>query len=787
MAPRKAKQTTLSLASGDVNIGRQYVASIDELSNSTCEIKYMSKGVPLTTGLSVGITVQIQGDIGCRSYLVAPSKHAGDRHFWLQCLTSETRYNQHDSPDNTHELHLQCNYRQRADRISFITDKKTGISLGTHKCHLVPVETIESYGTLLNKGGWLARELALVAGRLNLSLEAVISPTVHNLLCNIFSLGQKNATRSWESVVRWPSRHMIRGALIAVSAEERQRILAIFRESPFISCAIDEGSTLGTKYLNLIIHDVASDRGEYSVSTQIVEGTGTALQYAASLHSGFLDLFRYRLNVGTVVVDGGTAQMKALGPKKDMVRDRLLKQKIPDEIVRFITFPCACHIINNCYKKLVEDSQAFRNFIEGIREVSNAIHRAPDCNLHCPQFVSTRWVYDASIIRYLVQHKDEVDAFIRTVGLEIDWKLLEDYKPIVYMTRSLVNQFESANAPMADVWPRVYTLASDLRRKAKKHVRPVITAYLRLAKLLENRVLLNGKYIIAFLLTPVGRDWFRYPEPWRVKPLINDYSYTDSGSDSTDTSSVGRAPLDFALDGAVLRMEQRSIATQTEQSGAIDVTSTEQSQRRSRLQHRHVLSDDESTGYVTYSETSSDEHTDLQETQSDDCTESDSLDGVRPDLGYGAWLPLAKREWMEMVKIVFGGDKTKETAALAQFETYVASGTTIFDQNLVQLLKTNRWNWDTLRGDPVFAEIGEMAVRIRPTPASEASAERYISLQRLVVIARRNRAKEDLNEARMSLLRRPADARESVYVHVDVDQTRDRIKRGSETIRRARK
>ncbi len=55
--------------------------------------------------------------------------------------------------------------------------------------------------------------------------------------------------------------------------------------------------------------------------------------------------------------------------------------------------------------------------------------------------------------------------------------------------------------------------------------------------------------------------------------------------------------------------------------------------------------------------------------------------------------------------------------------------------------------------DPLFRNFADIALRLEPTPCSEASAERAISLQRLVILKRRNKALKELIDARLIYMR----------------------------------
>ena len=57
-----------------------------------------------------------------------------------------------------------------------------------------------------------------------------------------------------------------------------------------------------------------------------------------------------------------------------------------------------------------------------------------------------------------------------------------------------------------------------------------------------------------------------------------------------------------------------------------------------------------------------------------------------------------------------------------------------------------------------FAELSEIAQRHdMPTPASEASAERSISLQRAIILSKRNKAYRDLVRSREILMQASRD------------------------------
>ena len=83
---------------------------------------------------------------------------------------------------------------------------------------------------------------------------------------------------------------------------------------------------------------------------------------------------------------------------------------------------------------------------------------------------------------------------------------------------------------------------------------------------------------------------------------------------------------------------------------------------------------------------------------------------------------------------------------------------------------TQLYNWDTILMDDNYKHLADVALRLRPTPASEASAERMISRERMVIVLLRNRASNDLINARIALsgLRAQRAANNSEFADISV-------------------
>jgi hypothetical protein len=87
------------------------------------------------------------------------------------------------------------------------------------------------------------------------------------------------------------------------------------------------------------------------------------------------------------------------------------------------------------------------------------------------------------------------------------------------------------------------------------------------------------------------------------------------------------------------------------------------------------------------------------------------------------------------------------------FNDYIVS----HEENLpVSILseQDDRYNWELMRSEiPNWTVIADIALRLLACPCSEASCERTISTQRLILASRRMKSTKRLLEARLTLMR----------------------------------
>ena len=181
----------------------------------------------------------------------------------------------------------------------------------------------------------------------------------------------KNPENYLSSRISKPNRESLRRRLISIGNQEHKKRMNQFTDG-YCSVAVDEGTTLHTQYLDFVLHNTRKELGEYPASIQKMNGI-TADCYTTSILNGLLELLKYNLVPSTIVVDGGTAQKKALslswkGSIYNITNNQIIRKIIP--------VPCICHRINNAYKHAFKSCKFLKAVLTKIREISAYITRS---------------------------------------------------------------------------------------------------------------------------------------------------------------------------------------------------------------------------------------------------------------------------------------------------------------------------------------------------------------------------------------------------------------------------
>lgn len=701
---------------------------------------------------------------------------------------------------------MRCSYTCRKDRFIAIWRRSTQngrrlTDYQKHSCkYQLPLENqdISSFFTRSStqdqepsSSATLPMLLARMIGMDNLPLDFSQSPTLWSVLEYAFHQGQESKGRSFHELCPTPCRNTIRSSLIRVAKLERDSAMARYSGPFYVSLAVDEGKTLGTYYLNFVLHNSSNESGELYCHTEIMTGQKSR-DYTIAICDGLRECIRYRISISTVVVDQGPGQRKALDPKNHEGVHYFTN--IP-MIRRIIAIPCICHKLNNAYKKAITECQQLKSIIKSIHRVSRFLKTCTDHSLRsCPQFVSTRWLYDFEIVIFIEKHEDSIRKVLAEEGgPDLDPEFLS-IKTGLIILRTLIQQFERSNSKLCDVWPLLEGAMSALLEVARTGSnRCIYASFVRTIKRdIMHTDSCGGLYLLAYLLTPSGhKAWNQRalpPNYGRTKTSVKKFGY--KGADSTATPR-SEEEISHHISEVLALEDVNGEATEQvspdPESGDV-YNNIIESETESRTVHSRApvldTSDDDSYQAGQESDTSDDGLSDDSSVESPDYSEqsvstqsegtpeegrhrSSSLpqrSSVRPNpgtQGIDSVALLNQEEWrtdMSRVRVAldyiaecleYNSDARRRLRS--QFDSYIASVDNALLSQLNVLLGTNLYNWDTLITDKNYRHFADVALRLRPTPASEASAERMISRERIVIVALRNRARSDLIDARITL------------------------------------
>ena len=593
----------------------------------------------------------------------------------------------------------QCTFHMRTDKL------KANLKKGSlHVCSFKPIEDIRkmiqvSKPSKAGSSDELVRALASAVGEVNVSLESMLSEPIRKLIQVAFEIGQANEG-PFDSVIKMPTRRVLRATMIDEANKVDAGKLDQYRQSLFVSLSVDEGTTFKKAYLNFVLHDVANKKNEYFAKSIIMSGKTTE-NYVVSIHFGLAYCQKKELNVSSIVMDGSKAQAKAFAHSYSRsLRNIHFTTEIAKKV---ITFPCACHLINNAYKRLLKTNAKARKLVDKCRKIGKTLNETASSLPSCPRFVSTRWVYDYDIVKYVLQHRW---AVIRTAQTPVPRETsLQNLKSLLGVLRTLIAHFESTLSSITEVYPTIdATISSLLLWKSfsgsdmSSSWENVFSDMATCLKFYFIEKPHGDLLVLSYLLTPHGRRAFvDGKHQTYISP--KDFNYKDA-----------------EIDDDVISGEVDEILMEVEPDMSIPES------RKANELLSIVL--------------------DVPTSEHDDTTPRRSLGSSRDRLtkAYNA------------LRYICSLVSLSEENALKALDAFVEPNNYLIREHLRETIDKRWFNWHHMRTVAGFEELSEIAQRIMPTPASEASAERSISLQRAIILAKRNKAQRDLVRSREILV-----------------------------------
>ena len=136
------------------------------------------------------------------------------------------------------------------------------------------------------------------------------------------------------------------------------------------------------------------------------------LHNAKHLARGINLIKNSKITIGSITVDGGRAQLKALSFEWDgSLRNRYIDDS--EYIKKILVNHCLCHKINNAYKHAYDKSDDINSLVDSIREVADICREhIADIKEVCPSVQLTRWIIDYDVCNFILKHQEETRQLI---------------------------------------------------------------------------------------------------------------------------------------------------------------------------------------------------------------------------------------------------------------------------------------------------------------------------------------------------------------------------------------
>ncbi|EAY00173.1 hypothetical protein TVAG_052210 [Trichomonas vaginalis G3] len=558
-------------------------------------------------------------------------------------------------------------------------------------------------------------EMTIFTGKFNLALDTFASPEFTHvakifIMFTIYQMMNKykqlqsaniNPEKLADKLYKPITRDEIRNRMIAIANSIHLAKVLEFAKKAYTCVAIDEGKTHDYHNLDFVLTNPLEQMKPYPVEAIDMKDGQTSQDYKSAITAGFNRIDIRKVKIGSVVVDGGPAQLKCF---KDTWNDSFYHDRDP-KYYKILLIPCLCHRIHNSYQYIAGKNNQLQSLVKDVHRIAELcrIH-ADDIGAQCPQHVSTRWIYDYNICVFILKYENKIKQYIN-----VDHDKIVQLKDCLAVLKKLILVFESDKALLANcyIWLRKAISALNLLTSNLHNAFGSI-----LASSLDSYTLdsdFGGLWCLAFSLTPRGRFYFH-------RKFVKNEEVEDLADPLSSFQSEHIPDKDPAEDLQDIYMD--SIFEEGNTNAVIDVTDE-------GTFRRIVESDDQLR--LTLQDVREDNH----QTAENDLT--------------------AAKDYLKRILVQFRLNERQKTLVLSLYNTFINKESDIFENDLMDEAQNYAWEEISHRiGEKSI--LAEIALRLLCSSPSEATCERNIKAQRLILNVRRLRSKKNLLNSRHILM-----------------------------------
>lgn len=656
-----------------------------------------------------------QGDP--RTYIIIPIP--GDsKHSKCKCLAKIR---------NSDGVICSCTYEARTDHI--IEDIKKG---KLHVCK--PGKPIGSdisdffkapasnTGTDELTAKALQERLVTFIGRKNISMTVGASDELYDLLVYAFACGVKNGNKadplgSGKAFLPHLKRPALTKLLIETADTVHRNTMHLFSadQMPYVAVAIDEGSTMSRKLLDFCLENPEYPIVSYPGTTVRMPNT-TFEAYNHAILAGLQEMDSYHISFAALIIDGGTGQEKALN---DDDPASLFNRTDIQWVQKLLVIPCVCHRVNNAFKRACSKED------NGINEMIDFVHSLPgrlnehtrDIGATCPKHTSTRWTCDFFIADFVINHREKCSQF---VDFPTEFDMFYEISVIFY---ALIQIFEDPKCSLSSVYPIIKDALEELDElNSKGNIFALIFKTSLFNYTLNSKD--KGIWSLAYMLTPKGRE--------ESKSLLINSGYHATHR-TVKKFYVKKTPTRDAIDEGIEEMVDETVTAISD------------------IDPENVTDNDIGIPFVN-----AEKHIDPlpDGTVVEEIPEPSPEELERMLTSTRGSLQSAGIEYLKKALIKIKCPPNLIDNQVSMFKSFLYNNATPLPTRIT-LTQHVRFDWPLIRTDEdgKWRFLADLALRLESCTAAEASCERTITAQRLILTAHTLRSDKKLLEARLRFLK----------------------------------
>ena len=651
-----------------------------------------------------------------RMYAILPIQ--GDsKHSQAKCL---------NKVKNSDGLLCNCTYECRSDHLReaikkgslHICKPGTPIGLDISKFFKDPASSTGSENFSTQS---LLERLITFIGRKNISMTVGASDEFYELLAFAFACGAKHGNKnhpleSAHDFIPHLGRDKLTDLFIKTANKIHENTMNFFnaKHIPYVSVAIDEGSTMSRKLLDFCLENPEYKNLSYPGATVRMPDT-TYESYNRAILAGLREMDHYNIKFAALIIDGGKGQAKALNDQDPL--SLISRTNIP-WITALLIIPCICHRTNNAFKSACSKTD------NGLNNLVDFIHSLPErLNQHvkeigatCPRHTATRWTCDFFICDFVKNHYAKCSQFA-VFGAEF-----EEFYNVAEIFYAMIQMFEDPKCSLASVFPILKDGIDALDQLTEQNNR-----YSLIFKISLERYTLESKdkgiWALAYMFTPKGRE--------ETKHLLNDRNYHRTHR-LVEKFYVKKKPRPDAIDDGVETLIHESVSNASD-IPTEDVTDDDFGIPRVNID-KNLAALPEGTIVEEMPEPTPEELEDMLASPANSTTH----EGIE-------YLKKALRKIGCPASLIARNENA--------FKSYLYSITDPFPLRVTPSGHL-RYDWPLIRDNGgEWRFLADLALRLESCCAAEASCERTITAQRLILTAHTLRSDKKLLEARLTFLK----------------------------------